>query len=100
MFRAGWIGDYNDPYTFLELMHSKHGINDSGYNNPEYDALLAEISVQTDMDRRAKLMEQAERMLLADQPIMPIYYYVEKGLVKPYVDGFVPNVPMEAGQDA
>ena len=92
VFRAGWIGDYNDPYTFLELMHSKHGINDSGYNNPEYDALLAEISVQTDMDRRAKLMEQAERMLLADQPIMPIYYYVEKGLVKPYVDGFVPNI--------
>ncbi|MEC9406052.1 MAG: peptide ABC transporter substrate-binding protein [Pseudomonadota bacterium] len=92
VFRAGWIGDYNDPYTFLELLHSKHGINDSGYNNPEYDALLAEIAVQTDMARRTQLMEQAERMLLADQPIMPIYYYVEKGLVKPYVDGFVPNI--------
>jgi oligopeptide transport system substrate-binding protein len=41
LFRYGWIGDYNDPYTFAEILESKHGLNDMGYSNPRYDALLA-----------------------------------------------------------
>ena len=43
LFRYGWIGDYNDPYTFAEILESKHGLNDMGYSNPRYDALLAEV---------------------------------------------------------
>ena len=92
VFRAGWIGDYNDPYTFLELLHSKHGINDSGYYNPEYDALLARIASENDAQKRSQLMEQAERMILTDLPVMPIYYYVAKHLKQPYVDGWEPNL--------
>jgi oligopeptide transport system substrate-binding protein len=41
LFRYGWIGDYNDPYTFAEILESQHGLNDMGYSNPRYDALLA-----------------------------------------------------------
>ena len=92
VFRAGWIGDYNDPYTFSELLHSQHGINDSGYNNPEYDALLEKAAFEGDPEKRIKILQQAESILLADQPIIPIYSYVSKHLLKPYVGNYVPNV--------
>ncbi len=92
IFRAGWIGDYNDPYTFAELMHSKHGINDPGYNNPQYDALLKQAAFEADADKRIAILRQAEQILLDDQPIMPIYSYVSKHLIKPYVGNYVPNV--------
>ncbi len=92
VFRAGWISDYNDPMSFLELLHSQHGINDSGYNNPEYDALLARIAAEPDAEKRTQLMQQAERLMLADQPVMPLYSYVVKRLVKPYVGGVGSNI--------
>lgn len=92
VFRAGWIGDYNDPYTFAELMHSKHGINDPGYDNPQYDDLLKQAAFETDADKRIAILHQAEQILLDDQPIMPIYSYVSKHLIKPYVGNYVPNV--------
>ena len=92
VFRAGWIGDYNDPYTFLELLHSKHGINDSGYNSPEYDQMLAKIATENDPDKRRQLMQAAERKILSDLPVMPIYYYVAKHMKQPYVDGWAPNL--------
>ncbi len=92
VFRAGWIGDYNDPYTFMELLHSKHGINDSGYNNPEYDALLKQAAFETDPKKRFEIMHKAEGILLHDHPIMPIYSYVSKHLIKPWVGNYQPNV--------
>lgn len=92
VFRAGWIGDYNDAYTFAELMHSNHGINDSAYRNREYDALLEAASVEGDFDRRREILEQAERLMLDDQPIMPIYYYVSKRMVSPRIAGYEPNI--------
>lgn len=92
LFRAGWIGDYNDAYTFSELMHSKHGINDSAYNSPQYDALLEQASVEGDEARRREILEEAEQLMLEDQPIMPIYFYVSKKMVSPRLDGFVPNI--------
>jgi len=92
VFRAGWIGDYNDAYTFAELMYSNHGINDVGYRNPYYDQLLAQASLETQPSKRRLLLEEAERVLLSDCPIIPIYFYVSKSLIKPYVRGFVGNV--------
>ncbi|MDY6942342.1 MAG: peptide ABC transporter substrate-binding protein [Pseudomonadota bacterium] len=92
VFRAGWIGDYPDPYTFLELMHSQHGINDSGYDNLDYDALLAAISQLPDGEARNRLMAQAESRLLADHPVIPLFFYVSKTLIKPWVEGYVPNI--------
>lgn len=92
VFRAGWIGDYNDAYTFSELMHSKHGINDPGYNNPQYDELLKQASFETNPEKRIAILQQAEKILLEDQPIIPIYTYVSKHLIKPYVGNYVPNV--------
>jgi oligopeptide transport system substrate-binding protein len=92
LFRAGWIGDYDDAYTFAELLHTKHGINDSGYSNPEYDALLEQASIEADEQQRRELLQQAEQVLLEDLPILPIYFYVSKRMISPLVDGYAPNI--------
>jgi oligopeptide transport system substrate-binding protein len=92
VFRAGWIGDYNDAYSFAQLMHSKNEQNDSGYASPEYDSLLDRAAMEGDPDERARLMEAAERLLLEDMPIIPVYFYVSKHLLKPWVGGYTPNI--------
>lgn len=92
VFRAGWIGDYNDPYSFIELMDSKHGLNDSAYNSPKYDALLKQSSITFNAQERLELLSQAEQLLIEDQPVMPIYNYVTKRVIKPYVGGVGTNV--------
>ena len=92
VFRAGWIGDYNDPYTFMEVLKSTHGLNDSGYKNPEYDVLLEKAAMETDPEKRFGLMRQAEAIALHDHPVIPLYGYVSKHLVKPWVGNFTPNI--------
>lgn len=90
--RNGWIGDYNDAYSFTQLLASDNEQNDSGFANDEYDALLDRAAVEPDMQKRAALMEAAERLMLEEQPIIPIYFYVSKHLIKPWVGGFEPNI--------
>ena len=92
MYRLSWVGDYNDPYTFLQYLKSGFGINLPHYASTAYDALLDEASRQTDAARRRALLEQAERTMLADHPLIPLYYYVNKHLVKPAVRGWYDNV--------
>jgi oligopeptide transport system substrate-binding protein len=92
IFRSGWIGDYNDANTFAELLHSQSGQNDSGWVNERYDELLKRAASEINQPKRARLLEAAERVLLADTPIIPIYFYISKHLIKPWVGGFVPNI--------
>lgn len=92
VYRSGWVGDYNDANTFLELMHSAFGLNGTGYTNPEYDRLLDMASRESDVDKRRRLMQQAEQLLISDQPVIPVYHYVGTRLVKPYLKGFVGNI--------
>ena len=90
--RISWLGDYNDAYTFAEIFRSDHGINYPGYKNDAYDELLDEASSESDMVRRRSVLEEAERRLLKDHPIIPLYYYVSRHLVQPYVSGWEGNV--------
>ena len=92
VFRAGWIGDYNDPYTFAEIARSTSELNDFGYDSPEYDRLLALAAAETDLDKRAELLKQAERRLLEDMPLIPIYFYVRARMVQPWVQGYEANI--------
>jgi oligopeptide transport system substrate-binding protein len=92
VFRGGWIGDYNDPYTFAQLMHSKNGQNDPGYASAAYDDLLDQAAAEPDAGKRRALLEAAERQFLADVPVIPLYFYVSKRLVKPWVGGYTPNI--------
>lgn len=92
VYRSGWVGDYNDANTFAEAMMSTHGLNDMGWHNEQYDGLVRAAGRERDPAARRALLEEAERLLLSEQPILPIYYYVSKALVKPTVGGYVPNV--------
>ena len=92
VFRSSWIGDYNDAWTFAQLLESDFGINLTGYSNPEYDALLAQAAAASDSAERRRLLEQAEQRMLADHPLLPIYFYVNKHLVAPALHGFSSNV--------
>jgi oligopeptide transport system substrate-binding protein len=88
VFRAAWIGDYQDPFSFLEIMHSTHGQNDTGYASPVYDALLESSMVDPDPENRMRTLEEAERVLLEDQPVIPLFFYVSRRVVKPWVKGW------------
>jgi oligopeptide transport system substrate-binding protein len=92
MFRLSWVGDYNDPYTFLQYLKGNFGINLPGYRNPDYDALLESAAAQTDPARRRELLQRAEALMLADHPLLPLYFYVNKHLVKPELRGWYDNV--------
>jgi oligopeptide transport system substrate-binding protein len=92
VFRTSWIGDYNDPYTFLQYLKSNFGINLPRYSSKRYDSLLEQASVQTDPARRRVLLEEAERNALADHPLIPLYFYVNKHLVKPSLTGWYDNI--------
>jgi oligopeptide transport system substrate-binding protein len=92
VFRSSWIGDYNDAYSFAQLLQSDFGINLTGYSNPRYDELLAQARTEPEPARRRLLLEQAEATMLADHPVLPLYFYVNKHLVKPYLRGWSDNV--------
>ncbi len=92
VFRAGWIGNYLDPMYFLELFHSDNQQNDVGFFNDEYDALLARAARTADRQERFATLREAERILLETQPFAPIYTYVTRRVVKPYVRGWQPNI--------
>ena len=92
VFRAGWISDYADAYSFLNLFRTGHGGNDYGYSNTLYDSLLDEIASERIPSRRRRLMFEAERMLLAETPFVPIYTYVTKRMVNPRLQGWQSNV--------
>jgi oligopeptide transport system substrate-binding protein len=92
LFRLSWAGDYNDPYTFLQYLKGDFGINLPHYRNAEYDRLLEAAARQPDVARRREQLEAAERLLLADHPLLPLYFYVNKHLVKPEVQGWHDNV--------
>jgi oligopeptide transport system substrate-binding protein len=92
VFRAGWISEYNDPYSFLELFRSGHGSNDYGYSNSTFDALLDQVGTERVRARRERLMFEAERVLMSDHAIIPLYTYVTKRLVSPQLRGWQNNV--------
>ncbi len=90
--RAGWYGDYVDPNTFLDMFVTGGGNNETGWSNAAYDRLIAEAARETDPDRRMAVLREAERLLLDDVPIMPIYYYTSTFLVRPGLEGVTPNL--------
>jgi len=92
MFRSSWVGDYNDAYTFAQYLKSDFGVNLPRYSNPQYDALLTQAGLELDIRARGALLEQAERVMLKDHPLIPLYFYVNKHLIKPEVQGWYDNV--------
>ncbi len=92
MYSMGWIADYPDPHNFLgTLFTTGESYNISGYNNPEFEALLQEAAAEMDENRRLELYRQAEQLAVEDPPCLPLMYGVNHVLVKPYVSGYQMN---------
>lgn len=89
---GAWLADYNDPLNFLYLLDSETGQQNYGnYANPEYDRLLEAASQERDLIARAELFAQAEKIMLEDHPITPMWFQVTKNLVDPNLDGWAEN---------
>lgn len=85
--RHGWTADYVDPMTFLDLWTSYSGNNDAQYNSPEYDALIEESKLLTGKARFDKLYA-AEKMIMEENILCPIYYYTDPLMVKANLEGW------------
>ncbi|ERM92732.1 peptide ABC transporter substrate-binding protein [Caldanaerobacter subterraneus] len=82
---AGWGADYNDPMTFLDMWETNNGNNTAFYSNPEYDKLIEQAKVNGDPKSRVEEMIQAEKILMEDMPIGPLWFQARAYVVKPYV---------------
>ena len=89
--RAGWVGDYPDPNTFLDMWTSFSGQNQTGWSNARFDELIAEAGREGNAENRMQFLHEAEQILVDECPILPIYWRVSKNLVKPHVKGWFLN---------
>ena len=90
--RYGWIADYVDPNAFLDMWLSFGGNNDSNWASKEYDDLIEEAGRTIDTQERYKVFQRAEKLLLDELPIIPIYYYVTTCLLDPAVKNWNPTI--------
>ncbi|HEF0080282.1 oligopeptide ABC transporter substrate-binding protein OppA [Citrobacter braakii] len=93
--RAGWCADYNEPTSFLNMVLSDSSNNTVHYKSPEFDKLIADTLKVTDEAQRSELYSKAEQQLDKDSAIVPVYYYVNARLVKPWVGGYSGKDPMD-----
>lgn len=85
--RAGWVGDYVDPMTFMDLWVTDGPYNDANWSNKEYDKLIETAKSTIDVQTRMKAMHDAEAILMDEMPIIPVYFYTKPFMVKPHVKG-------------
>ncbi len=92
--RSSWVGDYNDPNTFLDLFRSDNGNNRTGWKNARYDELMHLADYEPDVKKRAVFLSQAETLLIKDElPIIPLFYYIGFNYYNPArIKGIHPNV--------
>lgn len=92
MARHGWIADYSDPMSMLDLLVSDRGSgfwgnNDAHFKNDAYDNLIKEAKLVTDTNKRFELMHEAEAILFEEVPVIPLYYYTSIVCYKDYAKG-------------
>jgi len=85
--RDGWLGDYNDPISFIDMWITGGGNNNAQWSNKEYDKIVSEIKSTTDAKERYAKMHEAEDILAKDMPIIPIYYYTDLYLISDKLEG-------------
>jgi oligopeptide transport system substrate-binding protein len=95
----GWIADYNDPMTFLDLFISDSSFNTQKYSNAQYDKLIAQAKEELNQDKRMDMLEEAERILVTeDAGTAPMYFQGSARLQKPFITRYV-NQPYGGGKD-
>jgi oligopeptide transport system substrate-binding protein len=87
---GGWIGDYIDPLTFLEMWSPGNGNNNTGWDNQEFVGKLEESFKTADAAERYRLFREAEEILLAESPVTPLAWWGKNYLIHPSVKGWSP----------
>lgn len=91
--RMGWIADYNDAYTFLEMFATaENGNNDTGWENPKYKELMEASNKEVDTEKRIEILKEAEKIAMTEFPVAPIYYYTDPSVVQDKVSGMEPDI--------
>ena len=85
--RSGWIGDYLDPMTMLDLWVTGGSKNDSNFSDPEFDRLIASAKAPTDLEERWQDLLDAEKILTTEQPTLPLYFNKMRYVVNPEITG-------------
>ena len=86
--RNGWIADYNDPCSFLDMWYTGGGNNDAQYSNPEYDALIDAAKATSDQTERMAAFHKAEDLLIGqDSVLAPIYFYTNPYMLSDNISG-------------
>jgi oligopeptide transport system substrate-binding protein len=89
---GAWIGDFDDPGTFLDLLKTGGGNNYGRYHSDKFDALYARAEQTINVKTRGELLNQAEQVALEDYAVVPTRFPVTQDIVEPYVKGWIPNV--------
>ncbi|MBA2334984.1 MAG: peptide ABC transporter substrate-binding protein, partial [Blastocatellia bacterium] len=89
--RAGWVGDYMDPFTFLNLFYSQNNDSSTGWHNPKFDKMLDDANKELDEIKRFEKLAEAELFMMQDQPVIPLQTQATNWIKKPYVKGLYPN---------
>ena len=90
--RFAWIGDYLDASTFLDIMASDSGNNQTGWKNAEYDRMLELARTTADPAKRFAAFQRCEEILAEECPVAPIYFYSRNNLRLPTVKGWYGNL--------
>lgn len=91
MARAGWVGDYMDPFTFLNLFYSETNDSSTGWWDPKYDKMLDAANNELDPTKRFEMLARAEFMVIQEQPVIPLQTQATNWIKKPFVKGMYPN---------
>jgi oligopeptide transport system substrate-binding protein len=90
--RAGWIGDYPDPHTFMDMWVTDGGNNNTGWSHAEYDRLAAASLQSATEEERFAIYQRMDQILAEEVPIIPIYFYTRIYALDPRVQGWPPNL--------
>ena len=90
--RGAWVGDYNDPNTFLEMLITGNELNQSNWSDAEYDRLLGLAAQETDGAKRFDYFQKAEARLISQAPVLPVVFNKNKFLIRPEVQGWYPTL--------
>lgn len=90
--RGGWIADYVDPHTFLELWVTDNGNNDTNWSHAGYDRLFQQALAAKTEAERYEIYQQMDAILVDECPIIPIYHSTRTYALSPKVKGYHPTL--------